>query len=424
MAKKYKIGLWLIGICLFLSFFLFFSYKNYLKYLETTSPLVIVENGLSINFLDGNKVDSNNKTEYTFSLTNNDNVEVTYSIYLENIVSNDIINYDLKEKNNQVNILQNELTKEENILASAIKIKPNDTHFYTFVIHENVNDNDKINLTGQLKIVIEEGTDEYFANIIKEDNTINKETTSKVGEEIATTNEGLIESTDDSGTFYYFRGKIENNYVSFADLTWRIVKINSDGSVKLVLDDYTKTTANFYEDNNDISTEEKLDFTKNNMSEVLETWFQDNLKDFEKNIISNKYCLDDSIASQENDTTYYAGNFRLLKDYTVSNTCLGTNYTSKIGLLSADEVVLAGANTFGNNTDYYLHVSDKLVSWWTMTPSKEDEGNITFFEVDSNGKLIEISRGNYYRGIRPVIHLVKKTLATGKGTKENPYIIK
>lgn len=420
MAKKYKIGLWFTGICLLFSFFLLFSYQGHLKYLEKTSPLVIVEDGLSINFLEGNKIDSGSKATYTFSLTNNGSGEVSYSIYLEDINSNDVISYDLTEKNNQINVLQSELTKEENLLAGAIKIKPNDTHFYTFVLHEN----EKLNLTGQLKIVVEEGNDEYFANVIKKDNTINKETKSQVGEEIATTDEGLIESTDDSGTFYYFRGKVENNYVSFADLTWRIVKINSDGSVKLILDDYTKTTANFYEDNSEVSAEEKLDFSQNNMTEVLNTWFQDNLKDFENNIISNKYCLDDSIANEENDTNYYAGNFRLLNDYTVSNTCLGTNYTSKIGLLSADEVVLAGANTKEDNTDFYLHVSDKLVSWWTMTPSKGVEENVTFFEVDPNGKLVEISNGNYYRGIRPVIHLVKRTLATGKGTKENPYIIK
>lgn len=48
--------------------------------------------------------------------------------------------------------------------------------------------------------------------------------------------ESLIATTeDDYGTSYYFRGKVKNNYVQFANKCWRIVRITGDGSVKLVL---------------------------------------------------------------------------------------------------------------------------------------------------------------------------------------------
>jgi hypothetical protein len=42
---------------------------------------------------------------------------------------------------------------------------------------------------------------------------------------------------DDLGTSYYYRGAVEDNYVTFADMCWRIVRIAGDGSIKLILED-------------------------------------------------------------------------------------------------------------------------------------------------------------------------------------------
>ena len=50
----------------------------------------------------------------------------------------------------------------------------------------------------------------------------------------ATTDEGLFMSEDDEGASYYYRGAVRNNYVSFAGFTWRIVRRNGDGSVRLI----------------------------------------------------------------------------------------------------------------------------------------------------------------------------------------------
>ena len=51
---------------------------------------------------------------------------------------------------------------------------------------------------------------------------------------VATTDEGLFMAEDDEGTSYYYRGAVRNNYVSFAGFTWRIVRRNGDGSVRLI----------------------------------------------------------------------------------------------------------------------------------------------------------------------------------------------
>ncbi len=50
----------------------------------------------------------------------------------------------------------------------------------------------------------------------------------------ATTDEGLFMSEDDDGSSYYYRGAVKNNYVSFAGYTWRIIRRNGDGSIRLI----------------------------------------------------------------------------------------------------------------------------------------------------------------------------------------------
>ncbi len=55
----------------------------------------------------------------------------------------------------------------------------------------------------------------------------------------ATTDEGLFMSEDDEGESYYYRGAIKNNYVSFAGYTWRIIRRNGDGSIRMI---YSGTT--------------------------------------------------------------------------------------------------------------------------------------------------------------------------------------
>ena len=51
---------------------------------------------------------------------------------------------------------------------------------------------------------------------------------------------GIYVSEDDFGTSYYFRGAVENNYVKFANYYWRIIRINGDGSVRMI---YAGTSA-------------------------------------------------------------------------------------------------------------------------------------------------------------------------------------
>ena len=47
---------------------------------------------------------------------------------------------------------------------------------------------------------------------------------------------GLYQAADDYGTTYYYRGNVKNNIVSFAGFYWQIIRINGDGSIRLMYD--------------------------------------------------------------------------------------------------------------------------------------------------------------------------------------------
>ncbi|CCY87984.1 unknown [Mycoplasma sp. CAG:956] len=66
--------------------------------------------------------------------------------------------------------------------------------------------------------------------------------------------------TDVYETSYYFRGNITNNYVKFGGFYWHILRINGDGSIRLV---YDGTSAH---DNNESSSDRIIGNSKYNSS--------------------------------------------------------------------------------------------------------------------------------------------------------------
>ncbi len=51
----------------------------------------------------------------------------------------------------------------------------------------------------------------------------------------------LSVTEDDYGISYYYRGNVKDNYIDFNGMCWRIVRIEGDGSIKLILEDKTNT---------------------------------------------------------------------------------------------------------------------------------------------------------------------------------------
>jgi len=97
------------------------------------------------------------------------------------------------------------------------------------------------------------------------------------GRQIATTNEGLIMSKDDSGTTYYFRGNVDNNYVSFAGKIFRIIRINGDGTVRLILNEGIGSTT--FNSTSNVQKNSGYTFDRNSteqnskIKQYLENWY-------------------------------------------------------------------------------------------------------------------------------------------------------
>ena len=302
------------------------------------------------------------------------------------------------------------------------------------------------------------------------------------------TTEALLASTeDDYGTSYYFRGAVTNNYVQFANKCWRIVRVGGDGSVKLILhndntagaanpcnsannsisaafahyngDTYTSAFNTNKDDNTYVgfmygtpgSSTYAATHANTNKSTILtnlETWYNNNLKTYESVIYNSVWCNDKTNVTDTTynpwnmsnvnglgygkNVTYYGATQRLIS--TSGSTggtgpslkCNGelSKITSKIGLITADELAFAGYGGGLGNTTTYLQENATDDWWWSLSP-------YGFFFGSHAGVWVVHGSSGYFersyvldaRGVRPSISLKPSTNVTGNGTSDTPYKI-
>ena len=108
--------------------------------------------------------------------------------------------------------------------------------------------------------------------------------------------------------------------------------------------------------------------------------------------------------------------------FSVTTTKGNGDLSKPVGLITADEVSMAGGRTSSQNTLYYLYTG---TTYWTMTPSNFNEiSDATTFAVMSSGALGSTGVVNGY-GVRPVVNLNTENLTfTGTGTMQDPYVIR
>ncbi len=277
----------------------------------------------------------------------------------------------------------------------------------------------------------------------------------------ATANEGVYKVSDGmyGGYSYYWRGAVTNNYVKFGGFCWRIVRINGDGTMRLIYDGATchangTSTADsiavastaynasynksYYVGWTYGTSQRTLSGTASNAKTQLESWYNSNIGNnttYASKIADGKYCNDRNVTAAPSSwsgyvTTWsasgtsfaYAGAKRLYEDYAPTLACnSGDVYTLKVGLITADEVEFAGGKS-ENNTSYYLYNGQ---NYWTMSPySWNSNGNASVFVVNLSGYL-DWNSVNDIRGLRPVINLKSDALFTsgGTGTQSNPYVV-
>ena len=401
MRIVYKRSLTFIAILIVLIGCIGIGYLFYDKVILDETQ-VVVNDELSINYLDGQNIITNG--EYRFSVTNNGNNDVYYRISVNDITGYDEnLTYTLTSNDTNIKIEKKALDVDNPVIANNILIPALETKNFILSVNGNTNTSFSLNVE---KI---EDVEEYFYMTILNNNELKKPTT-VVGEEISSTNEGLIEDKDDDGATYYFRGAVDNNYVSFANLIWRIVRINGDGTVRLVLNETIDTLSTY-------NTEE-TSFKETALYDSLETFYENNLSYYEKNIANSKFCSETSITDNK-----YNAYTRIITNEIPTFNCLGTSFISRIGTLMVDEIVYAGALYDEENTNYYLYNSEIENLWWTSSLARKDDSSIYPFLVSPNGSLTESVASTLYRGVRPVINLSRNTKVSGSGTLTDPYTV-
>ena len=273
----------------------------------------------------------------------------------------------------------------------------------------------------------------------------------------AITDEGIQQVSDGmyGGTSYYWRGAATTNYLKFGGYCWRIIRINGDGTIRLIYDG-TTCHANGTSTTDSIAVANTAYNSSYNKSEyvgwkyteglqrpnstvegtdapiktALENWYNNNIGNnttYASKVADGKYCNDrntkENIEWSQIKTYHYAASERIIENKSPALKCSdGDIYSLKIGLITADEIVQAGGFGATINNSFYLYTGQ---NYWSMSPAYWDSINLWswVFYVNSNGILDNWNISAQY-GIRPVINLKADTqISSGKGTLENPYIV-
>lgn len=180
--------------------------------------------------------------------------------------------------------------------------------------------------------------------------------------------EYIINNTDKLSKekdIYVYKGDSENNYVLFNNMIWRIVKINNDNSIELILDDYINM------------------LPKN----LVSTFFEN---------ITNNLDLD------------YLTENNICKDTFDNNniTCNSLEKDKYISLLSVYDYM----NSFRDNKTFITDDDEKI---WLYNDN-----------AHTNGDNLSSSNENNFYAIKPVITIKNKVIyKSGNGSKNSPYQI-
>ena len=356
----------------------------------------------------------------------------------------------------------------------------------SYIVYSNYGARPVISLSSEAKLtgdgtwnnvfeVEQKGYETILAN-----NTVN-ETTPDFSKVTTASEKGLYAADDDYTATtgmksYYFRGAVDNNWVKFGkdstgkDIYWRIIRINGDGSIRMI---YTGTTAPTSStatvmtgDGTQISTS-KLNGSYNNpiyvgymytldeqhgnsttstIKTTIDNWYKmTTLKD--NDLVADRLFCNDRSATKSTSSTpgeiggmstssdyYYGTHIRLITNKTPLLTCPteSDKFTVNarngngaliypVGFITADEVAMAGGVYGQENKTFYLYSNQ---NYWSMSPRYYygyDAGANEFY-INSAGNLKDSRVDNSY-GVRPVVSLSSKVKLSGSGTYNDVYTV-
>ena len=241
------------------------------SFTEDTSE-IILSDAFPIDDSDGLQEDP-----FSFTLTNNCDSYVNVQITLYSEYRTSTSSTYLKDDYVKVNLSPKGLTKASSDILNTLSLgdidttrkgyileetglKGNETKSYDLRLWMNSETTNEqgLNKTWKGKIIVTvtaakepvpapdgwyDASSGTLLAALRDKNTLSEPLTTP-GAKISADTEALLASTeDDYGTSYYFRGAVTNNFVEYANMCWRIVRVTGDGSIKLVLYNYNGLTS-------------------------------------------------------------------------------------------------------------------------------------------------------------------------------------
>ena len=359
----------------------------------------------------------NEKTIITLNINNAGNANINYGISLDGTNLNENIKIELVDiENNSMtgNLKANskgfvKLYIENNQeIEQTLKFKLEATYDTLNFDTSKYITNTKIDTENKYKLNLNE-------NILLDNRIIKTEENSQ-----------LYKTIDDYGETWYFKGEQNYNYISFANHIWRVVRINGDNTIRLILNDVLENKTVFNNVNtNDIgymygdTIDENgiIQYNTNNSTakELVDKFYETNLKEnFEEFLADTLFCGENIDLTNVNDLNLKCdeGVIENKNRYTskldetnlINNVSINNDLTCPIALLSRKEMLLAEYKDQEENIVSYLNDLELDDNWWTMTS----------IETEYNKELY----------IRPVINLKSNILIkSGNGTIDSPYQI-
>ena len=223
---------------------------------------------------------------------------------------------------------------------------------------------------------------------------------------------------------YVFRGEDVNNYIEFANDTWRVVKVTSDGNVVLIYDGRISSTSTSWDDRYNQVKEYNIGINnfatsrvKENLAKLYNNKFDEELKLFSETDKAKLTQFDLCVGK------------RSQKDTTNNNSieCSEKAVSQDIGLLTVSEYMQASLDTnckttVSENCQNYNYLNTEDFVWWLATADKGNTYDAYYFEPTYGVQVKHASSSGY---LRPVVYLKSNVFyKSGNGSKEKPYKIK
>ena len=453
--------------------------------------------------ISGSNIEPGWSDTKTFTVENNSKSEYKYNIVIKDLlntfVTEGYLQYKVTSTNGGYNMTEfkdvpKSETATDTILAYSVVIPNGVTQSYTiefkYANDESVDQSDDMGKKLSGKLFITEGTEEptLLSQILKDNPTRSTRSNNNNGTNdfatpltttttgtLFTSTESITGITDSPKEVYYFAGNTTKNWVKFANLYWRIIRTNHDGSIRLL---YVGTshettggnigTSAFNTSHNSpkyvgykYGEDTSLDTIRNNTTDstiktYIDTWYQNNLTNYTKYLSTSAvYCNDrsegtgqtynytSSPSSKFNFAPYYRMDYDTdgaaanpsyncsdIRDaFSVDNTSAKLDYP--VSLMTADEIAYAGGVAFKKmNTPYAWFISNSAgtqvsTSWWSLSPINWDGSNAIVWLLYSGSARLNGDHVSNTDAVRPALSL-KSCIkySTGNGTYNEPYEIK